>query len=87
MKLKEGLTLRKLGGVAMVAPTGAAAKTFHGVIRLNETGAFLWGKLSQEQTAETLTAALLDEYDVTPEQAHTDVAAFLRQVREADLLV
>ena len=86
MKLKKGLKLRKLGGEYMVAPTGAAAKELHGVIRLNEVGAFLWDKLQKEQSEESLISAILDEYEIDTKTAESDVENFLKAIREAGLL-
>ncbi len=87
MKLKEGFILRTVGTNHLVVPVGARTVDFRCLITLNETGAFLWQQLQQERTAEQLTAALLEEYDVADEQAASDVAAFVDKLKEADLLV
>ena len=42
IKIKEGFLLRKVAGDHVVVPVGEAGKVFHGMIRLNDTGAFLW---------------------------------------------
>ena len=41
MKIKKGFVLRKVGGESVVVPVGEMSKQFHGMINLNETGAFL----------------------------------------------
>ena len=87
MKLKEGFILRTVGTNHLVVPVGARTVDFRCLITLNETGAFLWQQLQQERTAEQLTAALLEEYDVADEQAASDVAAFVDKLKEAELLV
>jgi hypothetical protein len=43
--------------------------SFNGMITLNDTGAFLWKKLEKGAEKEALAAALLDEYEVSPEKA------------------
>ena len=86
MKIKEGFVLRRVGGHAMVVPVGAQTVDFRCMITLNETGAFLWEQLAQERTAEQLAAAMLEEYDVTAEVAAQDVARFVDQLRDAELL-
>lgn len=40
IKIKEGFLLRKVAGDHVVVPVGEAGKVFHGMIRLNDTGAF-----------------------------------------------
>ena len=42
MKIKKGFVLRVVGGEHVVVPVGEMSKQFHGMINLNETGAFLW---------------------------------------------
>ena len=42
MKIKQGFVVRKVGDSHVVVPVGELSKTFHGMINLNETGAFLW---------------------------------------------
>ncbi len=87
MKLKDGFILRTVGTNHLVVPVGSRTVDFRCLITLNETGAFLWQQLQQERTAEQLTAALLEEYDVADQQAAADVTAFVDKLKEADLLV
>ena len=57
------------------------------MIRLNETGAFLWDKLAEgDMTEPLLVEALLAEYDVTREVAEQDVARFVKTVRDEGML-
>ncbi len=86
MKLKDGFVLRTMGTNHLVVPVGAQTVDFRCIITLNETGAFLWQQLQQERQPEELAAALLEEYDVTPDQAATDVASFVGKLQEAGLL-
>lgn len=87
MKLKDGFVLRTVGANHLVVPVGAQTVDFRCLITLNETGAFLWQQLQEDRQAEELTAALLEEYEVTPAQAAADVAAFMDKLQEAGLLV
>lgn len=61
----------------MLVPVGEATKDFPGMITVNETSAFLWETLETAQTADTLTAALMQRYEVTEAQAMADVKKFL----------
>ena len=76
MKRSADFLLRQVAGSQVLVPVGAATKKFPGMIRVNDTGCYLWELLETEQTRETLTKALLTRYEVTAEQAAQDVDAF-----------
>lgn len=86
MKIKKGFMLRKVGKQNVVVALGKASLSFNGIIKLNDTGAFLWGQLSEDKTQDALVNALLAEYDVTPEKAAQDVAKFVETLQKAALL-
>ncbi len=87
MKLKDGFVLRQVGGHFLVVPVGAKTVDFNGMITLNESGAFLWQRLQTDCTVEQLTAALLEEYDVSEAEASADVAGFIEKIQQAELFV
>lgn len=83
MKIKPGFIMRQLGGEYVVVPVGAASINFNGMLRLNETGAFLWKALSGGAGEDELVWKLLEEYEGVDEQtARTDVAEFLNIIRD-----
>lgn len=86
VKIKQGFILRNVGGQNVVVAIGAASRSFSGIIRLNETGRFLWEQLSTDKTEDELCTALLSEYELSSEQAHADVSAFVQKLKEAQLL-
>lgn len=86
MKIKSGFIVRSVGGNRMVVATGERSKQFGGMIRLNDSGSFLWEKLSQETDKQALVSALLEEYDVDASVAEADVEQFLKILREAGVL-
>lgn len=49
MKIKEGFVLRNMGGQAVVVSIGSASKVFNGMVKLNETGEYLWKKFLMVQ--------------------------------------
>ena len=82
MKIKEGFIIREVGGEFIVVPIGEAGKEFHGMVKLNESGAFLWRFFCAEHTQEEAVKALTDEYDVDEETAKKDVAAFMATLND-----
>ena len=77
MIIKDGFIIRQVGGEHVVVPVGERSKEFHGMINMNQTGAFLWRFFSEEHTLEEAVDALCGEYRVDRERAETDVARFM----------
>ncbi|MFQ7291541.1 MAG: PqqD family protein [Monoglobales bacterium] len=86
MKTKKGFMLRQTAGRNIVVAVGQASEEFNGLITLNETGAFLWKMLQEGTTYEDMLKALLDEYDVSEADAKAGMDAFLKSVRDAELI-
>ena len=76
MKIKKGFVLRVVGGENVVVPVGEMSKVFHGMINLNDTGAFMWKFFSEERTVEEGVNALCAEYEVERDRAQADVEKF-----------
>ncbi len=87
MKVKDGFILRKVAGESIVITVGEAARSFNGMVKLNETGAFLWEKLSKETTREQLISDMLEEFDVDKTIAERDIDAFISAMANAGFLV
>ena len=86
MKIKDGFILREVAGSFIVVAVGDRAKDFNGIINLNETGAFLWEKLSKGADENQLKEALLAEYDVDEATAAADIKNFVAKLEEAGLI-
>ena len=78
--------MRNVAGYYMVVPIGEGTLDFNGVINLNESGAFLWKSMESDTTPEELVETLLSEYDVDEKTAKADVEAFVKKMREANLI-
>ena len=92
MKTIEGFKLRKLGTEYILIGESMALINFNKMITLNETAAFLWEQASRLSathgafTASDLCKALCDEYDVSPEEAMTDVDQTIHLWQEAGVI-
>lgn len=86
MKRNANFLLREVAGSVVVVPVGAAARSFPGMMRLNESGRFLWELLEQHQSEESLADALVNRYQVGWAQATEDVSAFLARIRSVGAL-
>lgn len=87
MKVKDGFYLTAIGtDYVIIAGTPEAKKLFDGMLRLNETGAFLWKKLADGVTEAELADALAAEYGVSREVSEKDTADFLDVIRSAGFI-
>lgn len=86
MKIKKDFILRSVGTENVVVAVGEQSRSFNGMIRLNETGKFLWELLQEDRDEEALIDALLESYDINREQAETDVKRFVERLKEAKVL-
>ena len=81
MRIKPGFTLRRVCGKDTVMAQGIAASSFGHVLQLSEAAAWLWREAERQGdfSVESLADALCQEYDITPEDARTDVAELTAQ--------
>ena len=79
MKIKEGFVLRQVCGENVIVGEGLGAINFGKLLALNETAAWLWQQAvaMDNFTIDTLVQKLCDEYEVSVDEAKTDVAAIL----------
>ena len=86
MKLKEGFLTRQIQNTQMMVATGDAAKSFHGLVRSNETAAFIVDCLKNETTEEAVVDRLLEEYNVSREVAAKDVHDVIEKLKSIGAL-
>ncbi len=86
MKIKSGFVLHPVGIEYIVVAVGERTAEFSGMLRLNDTGAFLWNALLCEQTEQTLAAALIEEYGISEQLAIDAVSSFTAKLKAADVM-
>lgn len=86
MKLKPGFITHNVGKEQMMVAAGPAAKQFHGLVRSNETAAFIVNSLKKETTEEAIVEAMLEQYDAPRETIRQDVHRVVEQLREIGAL-
>ena len=86
MKIKNNFVLKKIAGSYVVVPVRTKAVDFSGIIKLSESGAFLWQLLEKGADREELIAKMLEEYAVDEATAAADIDRFITKLREADLI-
>lgn len=85
MHLKEGYVLRELGDDAIVIGESMTVD-FQRLISLNSSAAYLWKSVEgKEFDVDTLTALLLEEYEVERQEAAAAAADLARAWLEAGI--
>ena len=88
MKLNTDFIMQEMeAGVSVLVPTGDSSQKFHGIIRLNESAAFIVKALAEETTEEAIVEALGKEYEGTTEQFSASVANTLAKLREVGAII
>ena len=86
MNLKGDFIVREIGGESFLVPIGEAAQKFSGLFMLDEVGAFIWSRLAAGEDEGRIVAAILEEYEVSRDEAAADVSEFLQKLRDMGVL-
>ncbi|MBO4422332.1 MAG: PqqD family protein [Clostridia bacterium] len=79
MKLNENFITYEQDGRHITVPVGNSS--FNGLLRSNETAAFIIEKLKTETTEDEIVKALFDEYDAPESVIREDVRAIIEKLR------
>ena len=85
-QVADGFVQRKIVDVNILISVRDRIADFNGYMTLNPTASFLWEAMAQPKSAEELTLALTEEFEVTQEQASKDVEAFLTHLLEKSFI-
>ncbi len=85
MKIKKGFVLRRVLDEAIVVASGEASKNFHGMIKLNDSAADIWGWISEGLSESEIAAKLAEKYEIAPEKAAEDTRAMIEQMLGAGI--
>ena len=88
MKTKRGFEMLNVCGEYIIVPAGNENRDYSKVINPNPTAAFLWEKMSSEEsfTIDDMVNALLEEYDVEERVAREDCLMIVERWKEMDLI-
>lgn len=78
---------RKITDMDVLISIGGNVANFNGYVQLNQSAVCLWEKLQEECTVSKLTETLVQQFDITKEQAEEDVTEFLQVLQEHDMVV
>ncbi len=81
MKLKQGFITQDYHGEQLMVRVGGGKGEFYGLVRSNETAAFIVNCLKSETTEAEIVRALTDAYEVDGERAAADTRKILEKLR------
>lgn len=84
MKLKEGFITHEMDGQQLLVGTGRTG--FAGLVKSNQTAAFVVDQLKNETSREGILSAILEKYDVAEDVASKDLDKVLETLRKIGAL-
>ena len=79
MKLREDFITQDIDDTQFLVPVGA--ESFNGIVRSNETAAFIINCLKEETTEERIVDAMCERYDAPRDVIASDVARVIETLR------
>lgn len=83
-QIAPGFIHRNVAGNDILISTNLAI--LNGYIALNETSSFLLSQMNEPKTAEQLAESIVEQYDVSYDQALADVTALLQTLVDRSLV-
>ncbi len=86
MKLRSDFITQNVGSDTLMVAVGAAAKQFHGLVRMNDTAAFVAKCLAEDTTEEAIVDRMQESFDAERSVLERDVHAMIEQLRSIGAL-
>lgn len=86
MEIKKQLIKREIAGDTILVPVGKTVLDTNGLFVLNEVAAFIWDMLPEVSDEAQIVERILDEYEVSREEAAADTAQFMGKLREMGIV-
>ena len=82
--IKQGYIVREIAGEYIAVPVDSSCGK--SIVVFNPVSYFLWQELQSEKKFDELLAAILENYDISKDEAEKDLNDFLLQLEENGLL-
>ncbi len=82
-RIKQGYIAREIAGEYIAVPVDSSVGP--NIVVLNEVSKLLWDELKTEKTFDELLNVVIAKYEVSKEEAETDLKDFLAQLTENGL--
>ena len=79
-KKSDSMVFRKIGNELILVPIRQNAGDLDSIYTLNETAAYVWDLIDGQTTVGEIKEKIIDEFDVTSEDAERDLHEHLLQL-------
>ncbi len=86
MQVNKDLRLRRAMGKNFIVAVNELSKTFYGMVKLNDTAAFVFSCLQKKKPVEKIVQAVVKEYGIEENVAQKDVESIIEQFKKAGFL-
>ena len=86
-KRNENFVYRKIQDETILVPIKDNVGDMESIYNLNEVAAFIWEQLDGEKTLLDIRNMIVEEFEVSPEQAQADLCDFVSQLKEVNAMV
>ena len=86
MKLRGEFVVRQVMDNIVAIPVGQTALRLNGMILLNNVSKIIWDCLEQGTDLESVVKAVTDAFDVSADEAQTDILEFCGKLSKLQLL-
>ncbi len=73
---------RVIAGEAILVPIRSSREGLDSIFTLNETAAFIWSLMNGQYTLAQIRDRVVEEYEVSPEEAALDLGKLVGQLQE-----
>ncbi len=86
-KKSDDIVFRKIGDEYLLVPIRQGVGDLESIYTLNETAALIWDLLDGKAKGTEIRDKITEEFDVTPEQAETDLVYHLKELASIKAIV
>ena len=80
------MVARKIAGETFLVPVKGELAQLHRLFALNAVGAFIWEQIDGRRDLDVIHSGLLEEFEVSAEQARQDLGEYVERLLEAGLI-
>lgn len=78
---QENIVIKKINNEFILVPIINNIANMKSIYTMNESGVFLWNKIDGKKNFQQLVFELMEEYDVSNEEALKDTEEFLKKIK------
>ncbi len=86
MKFNGSFILKKIGETYYAVPLGSISNEIKGMIKLNDTAAFIWQKIESGAQENEIVTSVSEKFNTEKEIAQRDFDEFIMALKEAKIL-